>query len=91
MLRWDDAVDLLIRLVPILAIMVASIQIARKAGYGTGMVVLISISPPVGLLYLAFAEWPIYRRRRTGRLATQAGWIDSQSGGAKPQVGPQPE
>jgi len=65
MLQWDAASRLGPSIALVVFVLVVSLQIARKAGFGTGMVVLLSVSPPLGLVYLAFVEWPIQRRLRS--------------------------
>lgn len=43
------------------------VRIVLKTGFGTGTIILLILLPPLGVVWLAFAEWPSTQRPRKHR------------------------
>jgi EamA domain-containing membrane protein RarD len=64
-MQWDQALEVFIPwFLTVSFALYVLIRIATKAGFGTGLAILFGISMPIGLIYLAFAEWPLSRQLR---------------------------
>lgn len=46
------------------------VRIVLKTGLSTGTIILVILLPPLGVIWLAFAEWPSTRRSKKHRHAT---------------------
>ncbi|MHC4514066.1 MAG: hypothetical protein ACYTGW_10020 [Planctomycetota bacterium] len=46
------------------------VRIVLKTGLSTGTIILVILLPPVGVVWLAFAEWPSTQRAKKHRRAT---------------------
>ncbi len=40
------------------------VRIVLKTGLSTGTIILLILLPPIGIIWLAFAEWPSTRRAK---------------------------
>ncbi len=47
------------------------IRVVLKTGFSTGTIILVILLPPLGLVWLAFADWPSMPRRKHRPTATE--------------------
>jgi len=45
------------------------VRIVLKTGFSTGTIILVILVPPLGVIWLAFAEWPSMQRSKKRRAA----------------------
>lgn len=63
-MNWDELAEVVVWCASVAFGLFTLVRIATRAGFGTGVAMCIGICGPLGLVVLAFADWPALRQRR---------------------------